>query len=373
MFMLSREDNERLVRVGQGTAMGELFRLFWIPFYLSKDLVADGQPKRIKLLGEDLMLFRDSENRLGLIANSCAHRGAPMMFGRNEACGIRCVYHGWKYDVTGAVTDMPAEPPTSRLKERVRIKAYPCRERNGVVWTYMGPEPRNSPPLPEMEWNLVPSECVVVTLRVQECNRLQALEGELDSAHAPILHGRIDAKGAISDWIAARDLRPMFQCERQDFGVSIAARRRLDNGMLYWRVNQFVMPFYSLVPPQSKFPDLSGHAWVPMDDEHTLCLMLSYHPTEPLPDRTRALSLRATMGARVVMTPTHRRARQPRTRIFGPSTVRTQAFCLTMKVRRRRGFPACPVFGYRTRRARRGWIQSMIAARSTCAPATRAS
>jgi phthalate 4,5-dioxygenase len=96
MFMLSREENERLVRVGQGTAMGELFRLFWIPFYLSKDLVADGQPKRIKLLGEDLVLFRDSENRVGLIANACAHRGAPMMFGRNEACGIRCVYHGWK-------------------------------------------------------------------------------------------------------------------------------------------------------------------------------------------------------------------------------------------------------------------------------------
>ncbi len=289
--MLSREDNERLVRVGRGTPMGELFRLFWIPFYLSKDLVADGQPKRIKLLGEDLVSFRDTENRVGLIANACAHRGAPMMFGRNEACGIRCVYHGWKYDVTGAVTDMPAEPPSSRLKERVKIKAYPCQERNGVVWTYMGPEPRNAPPLPDMEWNLVPSERVVVTLRVQECNWLQALEGELDSAHAPILHGRIDAKGAISDWIAARDLRPMFQCERQDFGVSIAARRRLDNGMLYWRVNQFVMPFYSLVPPQSKFPDLSGHAWVPMDDEHTLCLMFSYHPTEPLPDRTRALFL----------------------------------------------------------------------------------
>jgi phthalate 4,5-dioxygenase oxygenase subunit len=291
MFMLSREENERLVRVGQGTAMGELFRLFWIPFYLSKDLVADGQPKRIKLLGEDLVLFRDSENRVGLIANACAHRGAPMMFGRNEACGIRCVYHGWKYDVTGAVTDMPAEPPTSRLKERVKIKAYPCQERNGVVWTYMGPEPRNAPPLPDMEWNLVPSERVVVTLRVQECNWLQALEGEIDSAHAPILHGRIDSRGAISDWIAARDLKPMFQCQRQDFGVSIAARRRLDNGMLYWRVNQFVMPFYSLVPPQSKFPDLSGHAWVPMDDEHTLCLMFSYHPTEALSDRTRTVFL----------------------------------------------------------------------------------
>ncbi len=289
--MLSHQDNERLTRIGRGAPMGELFRLYWIPFYPAKDLTADGQPKRIKLLGEDLVVFRDSENRVGLIANACAHRGAPLMFGRNEACGIRCVYHGWKYDVTGAVTDMPAEPPASRLAARVRITAYPCRERNGVVWTYMGPDPLNPPPLPNMEWNLVPDENVVVTFRVQECNWLQALEGEIDSAHAPILHGRIDAKGAIADWIAAKDLKPMIQSIRQDFGVSIAARRQLGNDKLYWRVNQFLMPFYSLVPPQSKFPDLSGHAWVPMDDEHTLCLMFSYHPTEALSERTRAVFL----------------------------------------------------------------------------------
>ena len=286
--MLSHEDNEKLVRVGAGTPMGDLFRLYWIPFYLSKDLLPDGQPKRVKLLGEDLVAFRDTRNRVGLIANACAHRGAPLMFGRNEDCGIRCVYHGWKYEVTGAVTDMPAEPPTSRLKERVKIKAYPCRERNGMVWTYMGPD-LAPPPLPDMEWNLVPADNVAITVRVQECNWLQALEGEIDSAHAPILHGRIDSKGAIGDWIAARDLKPMFQCQRQDFGVSIAARRQLDNGLRYWRVNQFVLPFYSLVPPQSKFPELSGHAWVPMDDEHTLCIMFSYHPVEPLLARTRAI------------------------------------------------------------------------------------
>jgi len=289
--MLTREDNEALVRVGPGTPMGELFRLYWVPFFLSRDLVADGQPKRVKLLGEDLVAFRDTEDRVGLIANACAHRGAPLMFGRNEDCGIRCVYHGWKYDVTGAVVDLPAEPPTSRLKERVRIKAYPCRERNGVVWAYMGADADNPPPLPNMEWNLVPEENVVVTLRVQECNWLQALEGEIDSAHAPILHGRVDNQGAINDWIARQDLRPMLQCLRQDFGVSIAARRQLGEGMLYWRVNQFVMPFYTLVPPQSKFPDLSGHAWVPMDDEHTMCIMFSYHPTEPLSQRTTAIFL----------------------------------------------------------------------------------
>jgi Rieske oxygenase family protein len=129
----------------------------------------------------------------------------------------------------------------------------------------------------------------VISMRVQECNWLQALEGEIDSAHAPILHGRIDSKGQINEWLAKRDLRPTFECIRQDFGMSIAAKRQLGDEKLYWRVNQFVMPFYSLVPPQSKFPDLSGHAWVPMDDNHTLCIFFSYHPSEPLPSRTREL------------------------------------------------------------------------------------
>ncbi len=293
--MLSRDDNEALVRVGPGTAMGALFRLYWLPFFLSNDLERDGQPKRIKLLGEDLVVFRDTEDRVGLVANACAHRGAPMMFGRNEDCGIRCIYHGWKYDVTGAVVDMPAEPPRSRLKERVRITAYPCRERNGVVWTYMGPD-AEPPPLPNMEWNLVPQDNIHLSMRVQESNWLQALEGEIDSAHAPILHARIDGQGAISNWVAKRDLRPTFECMRQAFGMSIAAKRRLDEATLYWRVNQFVMPFYSLVPPQSKFPELSGHAWVPMDDENTICLMFSYHPSEPLLPRTRQLFIEGHNG-----------------------------------------------------------------------------
>jgi phthalate 4,5-dioxygenase len=287
--MLSHQDNELLVHTGPSTPMGALFRLYWIPFMLSKDLVADAQPKRVVLLGEDLVAFRDTENRVGLLANACAHRGAPMMFGRNEDCGLRCVYHGWKYDVTGAIVDVPAEPPKSRIKDKVKITAYPCRERNGVVWTYMGPEKEAPPPLPNVEWNLVPEENVKLSIRIQECNWLQALEGEIDSAHAPILHGRLDNKGQVATWLAKRDLKPTFECIRQDFGMSIAARRRLDENTLYWRVNQFMMPFYTLVPPQSKFPDLSGHAWVPMDDKHTICLMFSYHPSQPLPARTRQL------------------------------------------------------------------------------------
>ncbi|MFZ0836712.1 MAG: Rieske 2Fe-2S domain-containing protein, partial [Xanthobacteraceae bacterium] len=285
--MLSHEDNETLVRVGPGTPMGEFHRLYWIPFLLSRDLLPDGPPKRVRLLGEDLVAFRASDHAVGLVDNACAHRGAPLMYARNEECGLRCVYHGWKFDVNGQVTDMPAEPAQSRFKDNVRIKAYPCRERNGVVWTYLGRDQANPPPLPNLEWNLVPEERCHVSMRVEECNWLQALEGEIDSAHAPILHSRIDGQGRLGNLV--KDLRPVFECMRQEFGVSIAARRNLPDGRLYWRVNQFVLPFYTMVPPQSKFPELSGHAWVPMDDEHTLCLMFTYHPSDPLPGRMRDL------------------------------------------------------------------------------------
>lgn len=290
--MLSREDNETLVRVGPGTTMGGLFRLYWIPFMPAADLERDGQPQTVRLLGETLIAFRDSDGRVGLVDNVCPHRGAPLAFARNEDCGLRCVYHGWKFDVDGNVADMPAEPVRSRLKERVKIKSYPCVERNGMVWTYMGDEPEETrPPLPNLEWNLVPEENVVVTVRVQECNWLQALEGEIDSAHAAILHSRIDEGGSVSQWVAKRDLRPTFECMRQDFGMSIASRRVLDEETLYWRVNQFVMPFYSLVPPQSNYPELSGHAWVPIDDENTLCIMFSYHPSQPMYPKSREIFL----------------------------------------------------------------------------------
>jgi phthalate 4,5-dioxygenase oxygenase subunit len=287
--MLSREDNEALVRVGPGTAMGALMRLFWIPFYAANELARDGEPRRVRLLGEDLVAWRDSDGRPSLVANACPHRGAPMLYGRNEECGLRCVYHGWKFDVAGGVVDMPTEPERSRLKEKVRLKAYACRERGGVLWTYMGPDQDELPPLPEIEWNLVPDENVHVSFRVQECNWLQALEGEIDSAHAPILHGRIDGKGAINQWVAGRDLRPIFECMQQPFGMSIASRRKVDEQTQYWRVNQYMLPFWTLVPPQSKFPELSGHAWVPMDDEHTLCLMFSYTPAQPFYARTHEL------------------------------------------------------------------------------------
>ena len=285
--MLTHEDNERLVRVGRGTEMGTLMRRYWLPFLLAKDLPADGQPYRVRLLGEDLVAFRDTASQVGLVDHACPHRGAPMVFGRNEEGGLRCIYHGWKFGVDGQCLEMPAEPAHSRMPAATRIKSYPVRERNGVLWAYLG-DPAHMPELPMMEWNLVPQTQVALSMRVQECNWLQALEGEIDSAHAAILHGRADNSGVINQWKQAQDLAPSFECAVHEVGVSVASRRKTGGGD-YIRVNQFLMPFWTLVPPQSQFPELSGHAWVPIDDEHSLCLMFSYHPSEPFYEKTRQL------------------------------------------------------------------------------------
>ncbi|MBU2289400.1 MAG: Rieske 2Fe-2S domain-containing protein [Gammaproteobacteria bacterium] len=285
--MTSHEDNETLVRVGPGTPMGQLMRQYWLPFLTSADVEPDGQPHRVRLLGEDLVAFRDSAGNVGLVDHACPHRGAPMVFARVEDGGIRCIYHGWKFDVTGRCQDMPAEPANSPMRSRVGIQAYPVRERNGVLWTYMGPA-GDPPPLPELEWNLVPESHCVVTLRVQECNWLQALEGEVDSAHAAILHGRRNGS-TITQWRQGQDLTPSFEIQPHEAGISIAARRKDGEERNYVRVNQFLMPFWTLVPPQTQYPELSGHAWVPIDDHHTLALMFSYTPDQPFYEKSRKL------------------------------------------------------------------------------------
>src|SRR5579871_1141432 len=156
--MLSHEENEFVCRVGRGTPMGALMREYWIPVLQSEDLAtADGNPLRVRLLGEDLIAFRDTSGKVGLLAHNCPHRGASLFFGRNEEAGLRCVYHGWKFDTSGACVDMPNEPAESDFKSKVRAVAYPCEERNGIVWTYLGSR-ATPPPLPELGWGLVPAE-----------------------------------------------------------------------------------------------------------------------------------------------------------------------------------------------------------------------
>ena len=185
---LSREAQELLVRVGPGTAMGALMRRYWVPILLGTELPEpDGPQVRVRILGEDLLAFRDTDGRIGLIDQFCAHRGVSLFFGRNEECGIRCPYHGWKFDLTGQCVDMPSEPAESNFKAKVKLTAYPCIEAGGLVWTYMGP-PELQPPPPNFDWLRVPAENIFWTKREQESNWLQAVEGALDSSHVGVLH-----------------------------------------------------------------------------------------------------------------------------------------------------------------------------------------
>lgn len=298
--MLSKSDNELLTRVGQGTPTGDLLRQYWVPFEMASSLPErDGNPLRVRLLGEDLVAFRDSSGKVGLVGNHCPHRGASLYFGRNEENGLRCVYHGWKFDVAGNCVDMPNEPPESNFREKIRHTAYPCVDRNGVLWTYMGPS-NPPPPLPHLEWNEVPAEQSYVTLRVQESNWVQTLEGEIDSSHSGFLHTVLDeeanyqasmqetdeyrlfgrqSKGML---YKIKDRHPHFEVLDTEYGVVIGARRLAEVDSFYWRITQFLMPFHTIIPPYGPDPLFSGHAWVPIDDERTLALCFTYHPLRSL-------------------------------------------------------------------------------------------
>jgi len=245
--------------------MGALMRRYWVPFLLSSELPErDCPPVRVTLLGEKLVAYRDSNGQVGLLDNHCPHRGASLFFGRNEECGLRCVYHGWKFDLTGRCMDMPNEPPESNFKDKVRVKAYPCRERAGIVWAYMGPA-ELQPGLPEFEFLTVPEDHRYVTKRIQECNWLQALEGGLDSSHIAFLH-----RGNYSDELGDiyyGDPAPKFFVVPADYGLLIAARRNTSGEQYNWRNTPWMMPWYMLIP----YPDgqpFGGHSWVPIDD-HT--------------------------------------------------------------------------------------------------------
>jgi phenylpropionate dioxygenase-like ring-hydroxylating dioxygenase large terminal subunit len=297
--MVTTEENELLTRTGAGTPMGALMRQYWLPFALGKDVEADGVPMRVRLLGDDLLAFRDTNGRVGLVDPNCPHRRAPLYFGRNEECGLRCVYHGWKFDVDGKCVDMPNERPVSNFMSKVQLASYPCEERGGLLWAYLnvGSAP---PPLPDFEWACVPEENVHLSIRIERCNWLQCLEGEIDSSHGPFLHSRIDGVASSQKSLAyeLEDKHPKLESLEMDHGLAIAARRDLDDENYYWRINLFALPFYTMAPPGGSDPTISGHAWVPMDDTHTVCVMFTYHPTTPLSDKYRSLFRDGTFSGR---------------------------------------------------------------------------
>jgi len=295
--MLSREENELLTRVGPGTPMGNLLRCFWQPFALATELPgADSDPIRVRVLGEELVAFRDSNGKVGLLANNCPHRGASLFFGRNEDAGLRCVYHGWKFDTSGRCIDMPNEPMESDFRTRVKATAYPTLERGGVVWAYMGSQYGDIPRPPVLEWTRVPEENRYVSKRVQFCNYLQNVEGEVDSSHVSFLHSRnttatsagitADPGSSLPDYMA-RDRAPRFFVLPTEYGMLIGARRDAETDSYYWRVTQFLMPTYTMIPVPVGSP-VSFTAATPMDDQRMMGFTVTWHPDRPLRAEERA-------------------------------------------------------------------------------------
>ena len=286
--MLRKEQNDLLTQTGPGTPMGQMFRLSWQPALLAEELPENEcPPVRVKLLGEQLLAWRDTQGRYALTDEFCAHRGVSLWFGRNEECGLRCPYHGWKYDVTGRCVDLPSEGADGPLKKRIKLKAYPCIEAGGVIWTYMGP-PELEPAPPALEWVRVPPERRFVTKRLQECNYLQALEGGIDSSHVTFLHGgalKSDPLfvGSKGNEYNAQDLMPQFNVVEFEGGLLIGVRRNAGSDRYYWRITPWIMPTHTIIPPRAGHP-LGAHVWVPIDDENSWAWSINYHPKRALTD-----------------------------------------------------------------------------------------
>jgi phthalate 4,5-dioxygenase len=284
--MIAQEENTLLTATGPATPMGELFRRYWVPALLAEELPRpECPPVRVRLLGERLIAIRDTSGRVGVMDEFCAHRGVSLWFGRNEENGLRCPYHGWKYDVNGQCVEVPSEPEASGFCGKIKLRSYPCAEAGGVIWAYMGP-PQEAPPLPAFEWVGLPPSHVYISKRWQECNYLQAMEGGIDSSHVSFLHRHdLDRDPLHRDTGGARLTREktdtVFDIIESPGGLLIGARRSADPGYHYWRVTQWLMPWYTLIPPYQGHA-LNGHAWVPMDDHNCMAWTMTFHPVRPL-------------------------------------------------------------------------------------------
>ena len=277
--MITAEENDLLCRVEGGAPMGQLMRRHWLPACLTEEVAEkDGAPARVRLLGEDLVAFRDSKGRLGLVGEFCSHRGSSLALGRNEECGLRCLYHGWKVDVDGNVLEMPSEPPESRFSAKVKHMAYPTRESGGFVWVYMGP-PAEMPQFQPPAWAPSPNAKIGVVKIHVHCNWAQVIEGTIDSAHSSTLHStdmpsaEIDgAKATEAVWPRpSTDKAPRLKIQPTDFGFRYAAiRKPIMNAAThnYVRTTLFIAPFMALIPPNNVY-NLS-QAIIPLDDTNTM-------------------------------------------------------------------------------------------------------
>jgi phthalate 4,5-dioxygenase len=296
--MLTQEDNDLLTRIGPGTPGGDFMRRYWQPVAMAEELPAGGAPLPVRLLGEDLVLFRDEQGRPGLLGLHCAHRGADLSYGRLEDGGLRCLYHGWLYNVEGRCLDQPGEPAGSTFKDRIRQKAYPCQEAGGLILAYLGPgEP---PLLPGYAFLSAPDEHRLVVKYYQECSYLQANEGNWDPAHLSFLHRQLTARTTddrvvpgstdVVYSLLRQDTAPVIEPEETDFGVRILAVRKLGPDRLYVRITNFLLPDATAVVAGPAGTQ-EGHVvqWhVPIDDTHHWRYDITYRRTGPL-DKQRLL------------------------------------------------------------------------------------
>jgi len=266
--------------------MGEVMRRYWVPALMSSELPQpDCAPVRVKLLSEKLVAFRDTQGRVGLVDEACPHRGASLFLGRNEECGLRCVFHGWKFDIEGNCLDMMNEPPESRYKAKIHLTAYPTVEMGGLIWAYLGPKGREPVP-PRFEWTQVPEGYRHVSKIIQDCNWLQGLEGGIDTAHAPILHRTLTTSTQRagmrinSDFVTGKP--PQLEVDLTDYGYRYAGIRSLGERGNHVRTHHYVMPFHQLRPKSptfngaAAFETVFGHSWVPIDDEHCMVYNWAY-------------------------------------------------------------------------------------------------
>src|SRR5258708_35123549 len=287
---MRKKDSEDLVRVGPGTAMGGLMREYWLPAAMSSELERDGAPQRLLLLGEKLIAFRDSSGRVGVMDHRCPHRCASLFLGRNEANGIRCVYHGWKYDTEGNCVDTPNLAGNPDFKNRIKAKAYKSVERNGLLWVYMGTR-KKAPPLPEIEATLLPESDVQISFVQRECNWLQALEGDIDTSHFGFLHagGGDPEDGPEGSLFRATGTNrgPHYHGADHKCGTVQAAYREAAPGKTYWRFANFMLPVWTPTPPGQVTDHLQHPPRIPRADTHPSFATQSRlrHPPPAGPDK----------------------------------------------------------------------------------------
>ena len=281
-------DNELLCRVEGDAAMGKVMRQHWLPACMSEEVAEpDGAPVRARLLGQDLVVFRDTQGRVGVLDEKCPHRGASLVYGRNEDCGLRCLYHGWKFGVDGAVQEMASEPADSRMRN-LKARAYPVAEAGGFVWVWMG-DAEAVRPFQTPAWAPTPGTKISIVKIHAACNWAQVLEGSIDSAHSSSLHSTnmptAEVEGSTATetaWLRpSNDKAPRLEVEATDYGFHYAALRRPirdPETHVYVRTTVFIAPFTVLIPPNDQYN--LAQMLVPTDDTNCMFYWIAWHPTK---------------------------------------------------------------------------------------------